>query len=307
VTADGAKVIQLRPGTDLAETVKLALDRATAEVARSRLAGNSQRAYVYHMAAYATWLMRNARLHPDAFGDRIGAEGAVTAWKRHLIEQRHATSTVRVALSAVRVLYQAGANIQVTVKAPRQTKPGEPPALDRGQAGAVERAADRSGPRNAAIIAVLLYAGARVEECARLDLADVAITERTGTVRLHGKGDEVRQVPLPKPARDRITAWLQVRGREPGPLWTSRSGSALTISGVTKVVIKVGEAAGVPGTLRPHVLRHTYATRLRQGGADVSQIQALLGHADPATSARYFRAGQAEIAATVGGVFDEPG
>lgn len=301
-----AKVLQLRPDSDLTETIQLALDRASQDLARSRLTANSRRAYHYHMGAYAAWLLRNARTHPDAFRDRIGAEGAVTAWKRHLLDQRHATSTIRVALSAVRVLYQSGAGLQITVKAPRQAKPGEPPALTKAEAGALERAADRSTPRNAAIIAVLLYTGARVEECARLDLVDVSITERTGEVRLHGKGDEVRHVPLPKPARDRVTAWLAARGRDPGPLWTGRNGQRLTISGITKVVIRMGQAVGGPETLRPHVLRHTYATRLRQGGADLAQIQALMGHAGPDTTARYFRAGRTEVAETVGMVFDEP-
>ncbi|MEU7942435.1 site-specific integrase [Microbispora bryophytorum] len=81
------------------------------------------------------------------------------------------------------------------------------------------------------------------------------------------------------------------------------SAEALTISGIVQLVLAVGADAKLPG-LRPHRLRHTYATRLREGGADVAQVQALLGHASLDTSARYFRAGTAEQAAVVDSVFE---
>ncbi|MGZ4620323.1 MAG: tyrosine-type recombinase/integrase [Frankiaceae bacterium] len=133
---------------------------------------------------------------------------------------------------------------------------------------------------NLGALAVLLYTGARVEECARVDPTDITVTARTGEIRLHGKGDQVRTVPLPAAARDRISAWLRQRGNQPGPLWTGqrgpqRAGAAgsavpahprrpLTSSGLTQVVLAAGAEAGIEG-LRPHRLRHTYATRLRRG------------------------------------------
>lgn len=150
---------------------------------------------------------------------------------------------------------------------------------------------------------MLLYAGARAEECERLDLEDVAITARTGSIRLHGKGDEVHDVPLPAVARQRLSVWIAERGNHPGPLWTGQRGR-LTISGITQVVLAAGMAAGITG-LRPHRLRHTYGTRLRQGGADIAQVQALLNHASIETSSRYFRAGKAEQATTVDTVFEQ--
>jgi len=67
-------------------------------------------------------------------------------------------------------------------------------------------------------------------------------------------------------------------------------------------VLAVGADAGLAG-LRPHRLRHTYGTRLRQGGADPAQIQALMGHASIDTTARYFRAGPAEVAGVVDHIF----
>jgi site-specific recombinase XerD len=117
------------------------------------------------------------------------------------------------------------------------------------------------------------------------------------------KGDEVREVPLPSVARQRISAWTRERGPERGPLWTGQRGP-LSTSGITQVVLAVGVVASIPG-LRPHRLRHTYATRLRLGGADPAQVQALLGYSSLETTARYFRAGTAEQTAVVERIFNE--
>ena len=162
-----------------------------------------------------------------------------------MITARSSPSKVDQALAAVTLMYQQ-AGIRVAVKRARIPRPGEPDALAPGEEGAVRRAAIRRGPRDAAIIAVLLGAGARVEECARLDADGFAITARTGEVRLHGKGDEVRFVPLSRRARDLVSAWLDERGRHPGPAWLGQRGP-LTISGITQVVLAVGADAGIPG------------------------------------------------------------
>jgi integrase len=244
------------------------------------------RAYRRQAAAYAAWLAAHTGDHPDAFTDTVGAEAAVTAWRRHLLRCRASPVSVNQALAAVSLLYEHGPQLRITVKRARVPRPGEPDALTPAEQGAVERAADRRGRRDAAIIAVLLYAGARAEECGRLEVDDLAITARTGRVRLLGKSDQVRVVPLPVRARERVSAWLLERGRKPGPLWLGQRGP-LSVSGLTQVVLAVGRQAGIEG-LRPHRLRHTYATRLRQGGADVAQVQALLGHASVETAGRYF-------------------
>jgi integrase len=174
----------------------------------------------------------------------------------------------------VTLLYEHGVQLRIRVKRARVARPRAPDALTVNQQNKVEHAAARRGARDAAIVAVLLYAGARVEECARLDLEDIAITARTGEVRLHGNGDQVRSVPLPAPGRK--------RGNQPGPLWPGQRGR-LTISGITQVVRAVGADGGIDG-LRPQRLRHTYGTRLRQGGADVAQVQALFGLASLAVA-----------------------
>ena len=136
--------------------------------------------------AWAVWLAAKAGAHGDAFADLVGGEGAVTAWRRDMITARSSPSKVNQALAAVTLMYEQ-AGIRIAVKRARIPRPGEPGALTPQQEGAVRRAALRRGSRDAAIIAVLLDAGARVEECARLDAGDFAITARTGEIRLHGK------------------------------------------------------------------------------------------------------------------------
>ena len=294
-------VVSLHPAPELVPAAGQALAAVHRHLGRCKLSANTVKAYRRQTSAYVTWLTERAAAHPDAFADLVGAEAAVTAWRKDLMAGKAAPATINQALAAVTLLY-AQAGLRIDVKRARVPKPGEPDALAPTQQGAVERAAARRGVRDAAILAVLLYSGAREEECGRLDVEDVAITARTGTVRLHGKGDQVRTVPIPKVARERITAWLDERGRHPGPLWLGQRGT-LTISGIVQVVLAVGENASLPG-LRPHRCRHTYATRLRQGGADPAQVQVLLGLASIETAARYFRAGQGEQADVVERIFE---
>jgi integrase/recombinase XerC len=291
-------VVPLRPVTSAAEAALTAVHR---HLDRCKLSPSTVKAYKRQTAAYAAWLAGHAAAHGDAFADLVGAEGAVTAWRRDMITARSSPSKVNQALAAVTLMYEQ-AGIRIAVKRARIPRLGEPDALTPQQEGAVRRAAIRRGRRDAAIIAVLLDAGARAGECARLDAGDFAITARTGEVRLHGKGDEVRSVPLSRRVRDLVSAWLDERGRHPGPAWHGQRGP-LTISGITQVVLAVGADAGIPG-LRPHRCRHTFGTRLRQGGADPAQVQALLGHASIDTAARYFRSGSAENAAVIERIFD---
>lgn len=259
--------------------------------------------YRRQAAAYVDWLGKDGADHTDAFTDLIGAEAAVTAWRRALLRDGASPATVNQALAALTLRYEHGAGLRIQVKHARLPRPGQPEALDPAQQGRLERAADRRGTRDAAIIATLLYTGARAAECTGLHVDDVAVTARTGRIRVHGKGDQDRTIPVPAPARQRLFAWMLQRGHDDGPLWIGQRGP-LTTSGLTQVVLATGADAGLPG-LRPHRLRHTYATRLRQGGADVAQIQALLGHASLDTAGRYFRAGTGEQAALVETVFQQ--
>lgn len=295
-------VVPLRRDQPAGEAALAALGRF---LDRCDLKPHTVRAYRRQAGAYVTWLGANPGAHPDAFTDATGAAAAVKAWRRALLNGRASAATINQALAAVTVLYQQALHIRPAVRRTQVARPAAPDALTRNQEGAVQRAADRRGTRDSALIAVLFGTGARAEECARLEVGDVPITARTGQARLIGKGDQTRTVPIPSGARDRLTAWLAERataGHPPtGPLWLGQRGP-MTISGITKAVLAVGADAGLPG-LRPHRLRHTYATRLRENGADPAQIQLLLGHASIETTQRYFRASAGEVAELVERVF----
>lgn len=295
-----AEVVQLRP--TLADGEQ-ALAAFIAHVDRCSLSDHSKRAYKRWGRTYVPWCAAHVGLHPDAFLDVVGAEAAMSTWRRELLDGGQSASSVKQALAAVTMLYQVGLHMTTKVKRPKVPKPGAPDALTRTQEAALRRAADRRGPRDSAIIYLFLETGARVEEMAGLKVPDIPVTARTGKVRLVGKGDEVRYNPVPAGSRERVTAWLAERdriltGKSTGDwLWIGQRGR-LTESGLTKLVAAVGRDAGIKG-LTPHDLRHTYATRLREDGHDPAQIQKLMGHALVETTARYFRASDEEVAAAV--------
>lgn len=298
-----AQVLELHPAGSIPREAAAASAKLSAYLDRCALAPNTVAAYRRQVSVFVEWLTAPGVDHEDAFVDEVGAQAAMSGFRAQLL-RRATASTVNQALAAVGLLYEHCFGWRVQVKRARVRLAGEPDSLSRAKQGAVERASLRRGVRDGAVVAVMLYTGARVEEAARLWIPrDLALTARTGRVRLLGKGEQLREVPVPAVARERLGAWLRLRGSEPGPLWLGQRGP-LTVSGLTQIVLAVGADAGVPG-LRPHRLRHTFATRLRQAGVDVAQVQYLLGHADIRTSSRYFRPGEEEQAAAIESAFGE--
>ena len=122
----------------------------------------------------------------------------------------------------------------------------------------------------------------REAELAALDDADVPITPRTGKVRVLGKGDQLREVPLPARTRPLITAWRQHRAKTGGPhdpdaLFLARGGRRVSARTVDHVIRQAGRAAGLE--VSPHTLRHSFATSLVRAGYDLVLVASLLGHA----------------------------
>jgi integrase len=151
-----------------------------------------------------------------------------------------------------------------------------------------------AGERDAALLALALYAGLRRVELVRLDVSD--LDGAKVTVR-RGKGKKYREVFLPDVALDCIETWLDERGRAAGPLFPrhwrgghAKEGSRLSVSGVWSVIASVAKAAGVEN-LTPHDFRRTYASTLFDLGIDPVTVQGLMGHSDPSTTAKYDRRG----------------
>ncbi|WP_203566803.1 tyrosine recombinase XerC [Aestuariimicrobium ganziense] len=165
--------------------------------------------------------------------------------------------------------------------------------LQQVYAAASARAAEDEGPggrRDVALLELLYATGIRVSELCGLDVDD--LDHERGTVRVLGKGNRERVVPLGRPARAALDAWVQVRHQ-----WvTSDSGPALFLGArggridprvVRRVVHASLEAVPEAPDLGPHGLRHAMATHLLEGGADLRSVQEMLGHSSLATTQIY--------------------
>jgi integrase/recombinase XerC len=152
------------------------------------------------------------------------------------------------------------------------------------------------GLRNRAIVEMLYGAGLRVSELASLDVADVDLAQ--AHVRVMGKGGKERIGLLGRPAVHAVRAYLAAGWPEllgqgtTRALWLNHRGGRLTARGVTLMLSKAGKQAGIRIAVSPHVLRHSFATHLLDGGADLRVVQELLGHANLATTQIYTHVSQ---------------
>jgi integrase/recombinase XerD len=138
----------------------------------------------------------------------------------------------------------------------------------------------------------LLYAsGLRVSELAGLQFSQVDLG--AGCVRVVGKGAKTRIVPMGDQARERVRDYIErmrpalLKGRSARALFVSRRGGGLTRQAVWKILRQRAKRAGITKPISPHMLRHSFATHLLEGGADLRAVQAMLGHADIATTQIY--------------------
>ncbi len=147
------------------------------------------------------------------------------------------------------------------------------------------------GQRNRAIIEVLFSCGLRVSELTNLHLSDLFLDERF--IRVLGKGQKERLVPISERAIKELNLWFDDRRQmtiKPGEedyVFLNRRGHHLTRTMILIMIKRQGEAAGIRKTISPHTLRHSFATALLRGGADLRIIQVLLGHADIGTTEIY--------------------
>lgn len=181
------------------------------------------------------------------------------------------------------------------VDAPRRP-PALPKALTLAEVESVLAAPGDTplGVRDRALLEFLYATGARVSEATRLDLLDLDVDE--GTAVLTGKGDKQRLVLLGRPAVAALEAWLPHRlglrrsGRDPGTVFLNARGGRLSRQGAWGIVRRHAERAGIERShISPHVLRHSVATHMVEGGADLRTVQEMLGHASISTTQVYTR------------------
>ncbi len=171
-----------------------------------------------------------------------------------------------------------------------------PKALSLAQVEAILTAAGAPGTalsqRDRALLEILYGTGARISEAVGLDIDDLDLEE--GTVLLRGKGSKERLVPVGSYARDAVGDYLTgaraaLAGVGTGgpALFLNARGGRLSRQSAWTVIVRAAERAGVKAEVSPHTLRHSYATHLLEGGADVRVVQELLGHASVTTTQIY--------------------
>jgi integrase/recombinase XerD len=171
-------------------------------------------------------------------------------------------------------------------KLPRTLSPREAERLIEAAAGTTPRAM-----RDGALVELLYGAGLRISEALSLDRAGIDLDERL--VRCIGKGRKERVVPVGRSATDALRRYL-ARGRpfldrrRRPELFLNAQGGALTRAGAFLILRRLADKAGLdPGRVHPHLLRHSFATHLLEGGADLRSVQEMLGHANLATTELY--------------------
>jgi integrase/recombinase XerD len=221
-------------------------------------------------------------------------------WIAELRAQGLAPSTVARRIAAARTFFRhltllgiRGDNPAAELELPRRTR-RLPRTLSAGEAERLIDAASGTTPRtlrDRALVELLYGAGLRVSEAVGLDRSGVDLEQRL--VRCIGKGDKERIVPIGRRAVEALRYYL-ARGRphldvrHRPELFLNARGGPLTRAGAFLIVRRLAEKAGLePGRVHPHLLRHSFATHLLEGGADLRSVQEMLGHADLATTELY--------------------
>jgi integrase/recombinase XerC len=270
------------------------LDRYTAALRTAPLSEQTRRTYASKVRQFLAWLA-GTDLPEDPLADADGRDWAVRDYRAHLqAALKRSPATVNNALAAVDDFYirrglgpASAARVQVTAAAPR--------ALDqRAQLRYLREVQRCPSPRDQALALVPFYAGARISEIVALDVDDIARSARKGVLRILGKGQRVRHVPIHPQLRSALAGWLDERDDWPGAqdtpaLFLNQRGQRLSVRGAHDIVTAIAAAAGLDDHATVHVLRHTFATTLVRGGTDLVIGAELLGHARLETTRAYTR------------------
>ena len=276
------------------------------------------------VAAFLDWMARTRQASPrtvEAYGrdlraflvflaDHLGAEpwladlGTLTladlrAWLAHESGLGTENATRARHLSAVRSLFRflarhrgvsnpaAGllGTPRIRAPLPRALTPQQALAVTADIGEATDTALVQA--RDIALFTLLYGAGLRINEALSLDFASVRADADTLVVR--GKGGKERLVPLLPAVRQALASWLRMHpDRQPGsPLFVGVMGGRLTARVAQRTMATFRVMSGLPAHATPHALRHSFATHLLAGGADLRSIQELLGHASLSTTQRY--------------------
>ena len=285
-----------------AEAVAACLDWMARERRASAL---TVKAYEADLAEFLGFLTDHLEGEPDLVALGGVSQADLRAWLASLHGKGQVNATRARHLSAVRTLFRYLARHHGVLNSapgllgtPRAQAP-VPRALTPEQALGVAREAGESEEaewqaRDLALFTLLYGAGLRIAEALSLEVGSVG---SEGPLLVRGKGGKERLVPLLPVVRAALLAWVGLHPA-PGrgaPLFVGQKGGRLHPGMARRMMQRYREGAGLPVHATPHALRHSFATHLLAGGADLRSIQELLGHASLSTTQRYTAVDQAGL------------
>ena len=260
------------------------------------LSPHTVESYTHNASDFAQWILSTRHPKSPSEVSREDVEGYLVV----LYERRTAPTTQTRALSALRTFFKFLSAENIITSSPTDfiitPKCGRtlPDTLSTEEIDAMLATINLSTPagyRDSAIVEMLYSCGLRVSELLGLRLNDVMIED--GVVRVTGKGRKMRLVPISHEAENRLTQYYDVRHTlvtehsEDYIFLNQRGGKVLSRMAVFSIVERCAKLAGINKSISPHTLRHSFASHLLEGGADIRQVQELLGHADITTTEIY--------------------
>jgi site-specific recombinase XerD len=270
--------------------------------ALTSLSDNTVAAYTSDVRSFAAWCARSEVLEPSAV-----KRTTVRRYLAHLTTRQFARRSIARKTAAIRRYYRwlvANDVVEVDPTSGVSVPAGAgrlPRVLDQRELSGLldgpiaDDEPDWRRRRDDAVLELLYGSGLRVGELCGLQVSSVSVT--AGAANVWGKGSKERRVPISEPAVAALRRWLAVRHdvlpAEAGDvLFGNERGRPLTPRDVRRIVDRRS-----PSPTHPHALRHTFATHLLDGGADLRAVQELLGHTDVATTQRYTHVSRERLSA----------
>ena len=263
-------------------------------------AGNTIAAYRNDLAQLATFA---ATRNGSAVNWQRVDKNLIVDYLLHLKSKRYAEATVARKVAAVKSFFaylQAegilGRNPAESLASPKVGKSLPKPLSVQEIDELLEQTARRNTPearRDKAMLELMYATGLRVTELVSLDLTNIHMDGANAYVRLSGKGNRERQVPILEEPIQCLNEYLVnarqrlVGQRKESALFVNRRGERLTRQGFWLILKGYAREAGIKGQVTPHTLRHSFATHMLRGGMDIRQVQELLGHANISTTQVY--------------------